>query len=390
MAKKLAENILVVSFKKESETYQAFTELKEAFVDDDYFVSQAVIVKKEDGEVVVKDQVERPEKGVDDTLKGGLVGGLVGLLGGPLGVLLGGSVGAAIGELKDTGDAVKDFTLLDEVSECVPEGKTALIILADEVGDVALTEKLNAYDTKIIRMSTAKVMAEIERADKADAKAAEKEWNAEIKELKKYYDKKVDENLLIVNYKTQSDAYQAFSELKQDFVDDYYFISQGVLIKKEDGEYVIKDEIDRPEKAVNDTLKGGLIGSLVGLLAGPWGSLIGGEGGAVLGELKDTGDVLSQFSMLDYVYEHIKEGETVVALLADEKGNDALNKKLTAFDVTIKRMPVDKVAKEMEKAYELELKRKEKEREEYYKQQAEETEQELSDMYNRAGSSFKL
>ena len=37
-----------------------------------------------------------------------------------------------------------------------------------------------------------------------------------------------------------------------------------------------------------------------------------------------------------------------------------------------------------------ELKRKEKEREEYYKQQAEETEAELSDMYNRAGNSFKL
>ena len=108
MAKKLAENILVVDFKKDSQAYQAFTELKDEFVDDNYFISQAAIVTKEDGEIVVKDSVERAEKAVDDTLKGGLVGGLVGLLGGPLGVLIGGGVGALIGGVKDTSDAWKD------------------------------------------------------------------------------------------------------------------------------------------------------------------------------------------------------------------------------------------------------------------------------------------
>ena len=80
MAKKLSENILVVDFKKDNQAYQAFTELKDAFVDDNYFISQAAIVKKEDGEVVVKDEFERAEKAVDDTLKGGLVGGLIGSL----------------------------------------------------------------------------------------------------------------------------------------------------------------------------------------------------------------------------------------------------------------------------------------------------------------------
>ena len=88
-SKKNAENLLIVNFKVESKTYQAFSELKDAVADDNYFVQQAAIVKKENGEIVVKDEFDTGIKAVDDTLKGGLIGGLVGLLGGPLGVLLG-------------------------------------------------------------------------------------------------------------------------------------------------------------------------------------------------------------------------------------------------------------------------------------------------------------
>ena len=51
MAKKVSENVLVVNFKRDSQAYQAFSELKEAFVDNNYFISQAAIVKKEDGEI---------------------------------------------------------------------------------------------------------------------------------------------------------------------------------------------------------------------------------------------------------------------------------------------------------------------------------------------------
>ena len=102
--KKATENILIVSFGTESKTYQAFSDLKQAAEDDNYFISQGSVVKKENGEIIVKDEFDTGLKAVDDTLKGGLIGGLVGLLGGPLGSLLGGSVGALIGDAKDTGE----------------------------------------------------------------------------------------------------------------------------------------------------------------------------------------------------------------------------------------------------------------------------------------------
>ena len=379
MAKKVSENVLVVNFKRDSQAYQAFSELKEAFVDNNYFISQAAIVKKEDGEIVVKDQVERLEKSVDDTLKGGLIGGLVGLLAGPVGALVGGGVGALIGEAKDTDDSWKDFAVMDRVSECVAEGETVLLLLADEKGDAALTEKLNSYDANVARFTTAEVVKEMERADKAEEKAEEKKYNEEMKRLKKLYNAKVSENVLIVKYENESDTYQVFHDLKEDFVDDHYFISQAAIVKNDNGEYVIKDEAERLEKSVNDTLKGGFIGALVGLLGGPLGALYGSEVGAAIGGIKDTGEAVRDFALVDCVYSAIPKGATVLVLQADEKNSDVLTKKLTKYDCSIARVSVAKLIEEIERAEELERKRIE-----------EENERELRDMYDRTGNSFKL
>ena len=379
MAKKVSENVLVVNFKRDSQAYQAFSELKEAFVDNNYFISQAAIVKKEDGEIVVKDQVERLEKSVDDTLKGGLIGGLVGLLAGPVGALVGGGVGALIGEAKDTGDSWKDFAVMDRVSECVAEGETVLLLLADEKGDAALTEKLNSYDANVARFTTAEVVKEMERAEKAEEKAEEKKYNEEMKRLKKLYNAKVSENVLIVKYENESDTYQVFHDLKEDFVDDHYFISQAAIVKNDNGEYVIKDEAERLEKSVNDTLKGGFIGALVGLLGGPLGALYGSEVGAAIGGIKDTGEAVRDFALVDCVYSAIPKGATVLVLQADEKNSDVLTKKLTKYDCSIARVSVAKLIEEIERAEELERKRIE-----------EENERELRDMYDRTGNSFKL
>ncbi len=379
MAKKAAENILVVNFKRESQAYQAFSELKEASEAKTYFISQAAIVKKEDGEIVVKDQAERLDKAVEDTLKGGLIGGLVGLLAGPVGALVGGGVGALLGDAKATNDSWKDYAVMEHVSECVAEGETVLLLLADEKGEEALTEKLSAYDATIARFATGEVVKEIERAEKAEAKAEEAEYKAEIKKLKKYYNAKVSENVLIVDYKNESDVYQAFHELKEDFVDDYYFISQAAIVQNNNGEYVIKDEAERLEKSFNDTLKGGFIGGLIGLLGGPLSALYAGGVGATIGGIVDTGEAVRDFALVDYVYTAIPNGATVLVLQADEKGNDALTKKLNKFDCSIARVSIPKLVEEIERAEEYERKRKE-----------EENERELRDMYNRTGNSFKL
>ena len=357
--KKATENILIVSFGTESKTYQAFSDLKQAAEDDNYFISQGSVVKKENGEIIVKDEFDTGLKAVDDTLKGGLIGGLVGLLGGPLGSLLGGSVGALIGDAKDTGEYMRDLTLLDTASKLVFEGETVLLLLADEKGDAALTEKLNSYGAKITRLSAAEVEKELELIAKAEDKRDEKA-------LRDYNSIRESENLLIVNYENESDAYQALTELKA--LNDYYFIDQAAIVKKENGEYVVKEEYDSGVKTADDTVKGGLIGSLLGLLGGPVGVLLGGGAGATIGGIKDTADFLKVFDLADYAYAHIGEGETVLLLLADEKGNATLNEKLNAFDVTIKRASVPAVENELKRAAELQARRERLEDEARYEE----------------------
>ena len=296
---------------------------------------------------------------MDDTLKGGLIGGLVGLLGGPLGSLLGGSVGALIGDAKDTGEYMRDLTLLDTASKLVFEGETVLLLLADEKGDAALTEKLNSYGAKITRLSAAEVEKELELIAKAEDKRDEKA-------LRDYNSIRESENLLIVNYENESDAYQALTELKA--LNDYYFIDQAAIVKKENGEYVVKEEYDSGVKTADDTVKGGLIGGLLGLLGGPVGVLLGGGAGATIGGIKDTADFLKVFDLADYAYAHIGEGETVLLLLADEKGNATLNEKLNAFDVTIKRASVPAVENELKRAAELQARRERLEDEARYEE----------------------
>ena len=49
------------------------------------------------------------------------------------------------------------------------------------------------------------------------------------------------ENLILVNYKVESEAYQALSELKRETSNANYTISQAAIVKKENGTLNIMD-----------------------------------------------------------------------------------------------------------------------------------------------------
>ena len=57
--------------------------------------------------------------------------------------------------------------------------------------------------------------------------------------------KKAKANILIVNFKVPSEAYQAFTELRQEPVDDFYAIGQAAIVKNEKGKFFVKDAFGR-------------------------------------------------------------------------------------------------------------------------------------------------
>ena len=162
----MSENILIVNYKVESEAYQALSELKRETSNSNYTISQAVIVKRESGKLEIQDGFNADASMGEDTWTGSLLGSLVGVLGGPLGVLLG--IGGAV----DASDAAKNASLIEKAGDCITDGETAIILLAQEEYETALTAKLNRFDVTITRMNAAEVAAEVEHAREVERQMA--------------------------------------------------------------------------------------------------------------------------------------------------------------------------------------------------------------------------
>ncbi len=179
----MSENLVLVNYKVESEAYQALSELKRDTANANYTISQAVIVKRENGQLNTMDGFINGKDANDDTVTGSLIGGLVGILGGPIGILLGGSVGMLIGGAVDASGLVKDASLLEKAGDSIAEGETAIILLAQEEYETALTAKLNDFDVTITRFDAAEVAAEVEHAREVERQMA-KETREKLREEK--------------------------------------------------------------------------------------------------------------------------------------------------------------------------------------------------------------
>ena len=166
------ENVVLANYKVESEAYQALSELKRDTANANYTISQAMIVKRENGKLNVMDGFVNCMTTGDDTWTGGLLGGLIGILGGPIGVLLGGSVGMLVGGAVDAGEMADDTSLLEKAGDSIADGETAVILLAQEEYETALTAKLNDFDVSITRLDAAEVAVEVEHAKEVERQMA--------------------------------------------------------------------------------------------------------------------------------------------------------------------------------------------------------------------------
>ena len=168
----MKENVSLVNYNVESEAYQALSELKRETSNANYTISQAAVVKKENGTLHIMDSFVNGAATGDDTWKGSLIGSLVGILGGPLGVLLGGSMGMLIGGAVDANDMADNASLLEKAGDSISDGETAIILLAQEEHETALTAKLNHFEATITRFDAAEVAAEVEHAREVEKQMA--------------------------------------------------------------------------------------------------------------------------------------------------------------------------------------------------------------------------
>ena len=97
-------------------------------------------------------------------------------------------------------------------------------------------------------------------------------------------------NIVGAMFANESEAREALAALSETPRINGTTIYQMSLVKRKNGELKLCDNFTSEYLIANDTVKGGLVGSLIGILGGPLGVLLGGAAGALVGEAVDADD----------------------------------------------------------------------------------------------------
>ena len=127
------------------------------------------------------------------------------------------------------------------------------------------------------------------------------------------------ENVVVSIFAVESEAFQAFTELRQMPLGEGYTVAEAALVKNQDG-FVTMEDAFGMRAADADSTTGILIGSLVGILGGPIGVILGATTGAAVGSVSDLGRTVDYASVVAVVADKIYDDEiAIVALVREEE-----------------------------------------------------------------------
>ena len=158
------------------------------------------------------------------------------------------------------------------------------------------------------------------------------------------------ENVVVSIFDIESEAFQAFSELKQFDQTENTKLAQALIVKAENGVINVKDNFDLIDSIGDGYFEGGLIGSLIGILGGPLGVLFGFAVGGVIGGSVGSYEELANSALIITVSNKLTNGEVAIIALVQENDESVLNAIFEKYQVDIVRWDVATVAAEIESA----------------------------------------
>ena len=159
------KKIALITYKNNSDAYEALSKLKTLSNGTTLEIKQAAIVEKsmDQNNFSIKDGLDF-ESG-NRIATGGLIGAIVGILGGPLGVLCGWVVGDIAGMGTNYVKTKRNNTIFDKVSQRLEPGEQGLLVYMDETNeelvDIMLVDNLGG---EIHRYSYQEVKEDIRHA----------------------------------------------------------------------------------------------------------------------------------------------------------------------------------------------------------------------------------
>lgn len=158
------------------------------------------------------------------------------------------------------------------------------------------------------------------------------------------------QNILAAVFEVESEGYQAITTLGREPVAEKAAILQMALIKRDGQGISVCDSFDSGVRTSDDTLIGGLVGSMLGILGGPIGMLLMGSYGALAGSVVDAADAVSGGSLIEAVANKIQEGTVALVALVDEDDESVLDSRLSGYRAEILRFDAAVIAGQVEEA----------------------------------------
>lgn len=161
------------------------------------------------------------------------------------------------------------------------------------------------------------------------------------------------DNVVTVIFEVESEAYKAFTELRNVPFGEGFIVAEAALVKRTGDLVAIADSFDATAVTSDDTAAGMIVGSLVGILGGPLGILLGASIGGLAGSAVDAADAVDSVSMLEATALKLYDNEAAIIALVQED-EPAFDAAFKGYDVTIVRHFAADVYDEVERAREVE------------------------------------
>ena len=157
-------------------------------------------------------------------------------------------------------------------------------------------------------------------------------------------------NIVGAMFAAESEAREALNTLAEAPKINGTTILQMSLVKRKNGELKLCDNFTSEYLTSKDTVKGGVIGGLIGLLGGPITALLGGAAGVLIGDAVDADNKLDSQDLIEQVAQRLEEGDMALIMLVDEADEGILDHRLVKYNTLVVRYDAETIAKEVEAA----------------------------------------
>ena len=156
----------------------------------------------------------------------------------------------------------------------------------------------------------------------------------------------MEDNVIVAIFVQESRAYQAFSVLRDAANERVRLYGAYVVERDARGNYNVHEQ-NSELAALPGTTTGGMIGTLVGILGEPFGVLLGGATGLLIGSSADAGRADREESILGQIAQLIPAGATALVAAVGESAEEIIDADMARLDAILVRYPVSEVEAEI-------------------------------------------